>query len=113
MAKRRQSDPDAAPKRRPRAKPLPGMEDMVHPVLDRLAAAVADVRETLNDARAHEAGYLTAALTEMRKEKRQTFRAHGVEFIRVPGEEKLRVRTSKGGDQPTAENEDIEDAEVA
>lgn len=53
---------------------------------------------------------LRTALKLMRQHDRMTWRAAGVELARVPGEEKLRVRTSK--ESATAESEEDDDDET-
>lgn len=53
---------------------------------------------------------LRTALKLMRQHDRMTWRAAGVELARVPGEEKLRVRTSK--ESATAESEEDDDETV-
>lgn len=83
--------------KRPKDQPLPGMEDMRDRVLDRLASGVADERHVQAASRGTEAGYLQAAHRRMIEVNRMVFRAHGVEFIRVPGDEKIRARLVPGG----------------
>lgn len=92
------------PVRRPKAQPLPGMEDARITALDDVAGTMSDIREQINDLRGQEAETLQSALNLMRKHDKMTWRAHGVEFVRVPGEEKLRCRTTK--EKATAETED-------
>ena len=82
-------------KPRPKAQPLPGMEDMQHPVLGGCCERISDARERAAEAAADEAGEKQVALQAMRKENRQSFQAHGIELVRVPGEEALRVKRSK------------------
>lgn len=91
-------------RRTPRAAPLPGMEDARIAALDDAAGTMADIREQMNELRAQEAETLQSALNLMRKHEKTTWRAHGVEFVRVPGEERLRCRTTK--EKATAETED-------
>jgi hypothetical protein len=49
----------------------------------------------MNKLRGDEAGYEQSALRIMRESDLRTYRHAGVELSRVPGEEKLRVRTSR------------------
>lgn len=91
-------------RRRPRQASLAGMEDARIKPLDDIAATIAENREDMNKLRADDAGHLQTALGLMRRYNRTSWRAHGVELVRVPGEEKLRVRTTKAG--ATAETED-------
>ena len=99
------------PRTRPKDQPLPGMEDARIQALDDVAGTMSDLREQINDLRTQEGETMTSALNLMRKHDKQSWRAHGVEFVRVPGEERLRVRTSK--ERATAEvmeaDEPIED----
>jgi len=96
-------------RKRPRDIPLPGLEDARIGPLDDIAASISEVRASMNDLRTTEAGYMQNALNLMRQHDKTAWRAHGVELVRVPGEEKLRVRTSK--DQATAETVEETDDE--
>ena len=93
-------------KRQPRAKnvPLKGMEDVRIGALDDICSTLSDVREAVNTARGAEKEHLQTALNLMREHQKQSWRAHGVELVRVPGEEKIRCRTSK--EAASAETED-------
>lgn len=77
------------------------MEQVRNKRLDNLCEALGEVREQMAQQRADESGSMQAALAEMRAKNLTTYRHAGVELARVPGEEKLRVRTSKA--QATAE----------
>lgn len=90
--------------RSPRAQPLPGMEQVRDLTLDRLCESIGETRDTMNKLRADEAGDERAALQRMRAKELTTYRHAGVELARVPGEEKLRVRTSRAA--ATAETAD-------
>jgi hypothetical protein len=65
------------------------------PALDDCAASISELREQINALRAQEAEALQRAMNLMRTHSKISWQAHGVELVRVPGEEKLRVRTSK------------------
>lgn len=95
MAKR-----EKAPKK-PKDQPLAGMEDVRIDELDDICGHISDVREELNTARQQENEHLQAALGLLREHKKMSWSAHGVELIRVPGQEKIRCRTSK--EQASAE----------
>lgn len=84
--------------------PLPGMEDVRIKAIQECLASLAEVRETLNTTRNEEKTLMQRLLNLMRKHEKQACRSNGVEAVRVPGEEKLRVRTSK--EQATAEVDD-------
>jgi hypothetical protein len=78
------------------------MEDMEHPKLGPFAETVADIRQAMADLRASEDKVLPAVLKVMHAEGRTSFRAHGVEFLRVEGEETLKVKSAgKRGKQAT------------
>ena len=90
--------------RRPRSQPLPGLEDVRIAPLDDICVSISETREQINNLRKEEADLEKVALKRMRAHDRTSWRHSGVELIRVPGEEKLRVRTSK--ESATAEVED-------
>lgn len=106
-AKSRATSPKP-PKRAPRQPALGGIGDLRIKPLDRVCVAIAEVRGDINNLRAEEGGLLRQALSEMRSARKQTYRHAGVELARVPGEERLRVRTTKGEDA-TAETEETGD----
>jgi hypothetical protein len=81
--------------RSPRAQPLPGMEQVRDVQLDRICESIGETRDTMNKLRSDEAGDERAALLRMRTRSLTSYRHAGVELARVPGEEKLRVRTSR------------------
>jgi hypothetical protein len=97
--------------RGPRSQALPGMEQVRAVALDHACESISECREQLNNLRAEESGIMQTTLTTMKKLDVMTYRHAGVELIRVPGEERLRVRTSKA--QATAETEPDEDVEAA
>ena len=81
--------------------PLPGMEQIRNAKLDRLCRMISETRAIQNQARTDEAGYEIAALRCMQDDKadgpngRFAYRHAGVELVRLVGEEKLKVKTSK------------------
>lgn len=88
---------------RPKAQPLPGMEDMRDREVDRLLSGIADERHTQNESKASEAGYIQALHARLKTLKQTAARGHGVEVVRVPGDEKLRVRLVKGTEEQGAD----------
>lgn len=84
--------------------PVPGMEQVRYSDLDARCVSIAEIRAELNAKEKEDAEECRQALDEMRAHGLQTYRHAGVELSRVPGEEKLRVRTSK--EKATAETED-------
>lgn len=65
--------------------------------LGKVCKSIAETREAINELKGEEAGYEQTALGLMRRNDRTTYHAHGVTLVRVPGEEKLQVKTTKGG----------------
>src|SRR5262245_33241356 len=90
----------------PREQDLPGMENRRIKALDEVCASIADCRGSMNDLRAQEGDLERHALKLMHKHEKQTWQHAGVELLRVPGEEKLRVRTSR-----TAATAEVEEPE--
>jgi len=76
--------------------------------LDDVAATIGDLRDQMNALRTDEGEQLNIALKLMRKHERTTWKHAGVELVRVPGEEKLRVRTSKEKATAEVEEEGVE-----
>lgn len=93
--------------RQPRPAPLPGMENARIRPLDDICTSIAETREQMNTLRQEETGLETTALKLMRKHQKTAWRHAGVELIRVPGEEKLRVRTARER-TATAESDEAE-----
>lgn len=71
--------------------------------LDNCAEAIAEIRAEKNELIQREGEQENIGLKLMRKHDKTSWRHAGVELVRVPGEEKLRVRTSKN--KATAEVE--------
>ena len=86
----------SAPPARPRNTPLPGMEHVRYTELDGFCEALAGSREKKNALVADEKGYQQGALQAMRKRNVTVYKHDGVELVRVPGDEKVRVRLVKG-----------------
>ena len=102
----KKSTPKAAKKRTasPRSQTLPGMEQVRHVKLDRLCEGISECRAEMNEQRTLEGEKCRSALVYMHDNTITTYRYAGVELVRVPGEEKLRVRTTK--EAATLETED-------
>lgn len=84
---------------------LPGMGNARIKALDDICANIASTREDINNLKAEEAGYEQTALNQMRKHNKTTWAHNGVTLVRVPGEEKLQVKTTRAR-TATAENQD-------
>jgi hypothetical protein len=63
--------------------------------LDEICVSIAETRASINELKGEETGLEQTALSLMRKHDKTAWRHSGVELVRVPGEEKLRVRTSQ------------------
>ncbi len=79
----------------PRPRPLPGMENARIRPLDDICQSIAEGREQMNALRHEDVDHQTVAMRLMRKHKKTSWRHAGVELERIPGEEKLRVRTAR------------------
>ncbi|MDH4290513.1 MAG: hypothetical protein OEV65_17375 [Aquincola sp.] len=96
----------------PRDVVLPGMEQVRNIRLDNICTSIAETRADQNRLRGEEAGLEQMALRVMREDRRKdpkgifSYRHAGVELVRLVGDEKLRVRTSR--DNATAEVQDDE-----
>ena len=84
------------PKRKkgPRSQVLPGggMDAVRNGDLDTLCEEIAEEREESNKARTREKASTAKALAVMQAEQYTVYKHAGVELIRVPGADKLRVR---------------------
>jgi hypothetical protein len=80
------------------------MERVRNVRLDNLCESIAEERRAINDATVEVKGLSITALREMREKRLTSHRHAGVELIRIPGEERLSIRTSKAADA-TAETE--------
>lgn len=81
-------------KRSPRAQSLPGLETARHGRLDQLCASLGDVRDEKNKWEKDETDLKVTALKYMIANNVQAYRHAGIEVLRVPDAEKLRVRKS-------------------
>lgn len=96
----------AAKKPSARSQALPGMEKVRDQRLDNLCEAMADHRRVMNAARVEEQGDIVTALQHMVKKNISVYKHAGIELVRVPGAEKLRVRLVK--EQGDADADDLE-----
>src|SRR3990167_10756478 len=80
-------------RRAPKNTPLPGMESIGQiAVLDNCCRRISEIRAEISELKADDSAEEQVALNAMRKHIRKSYSQHGVELVRVPGEEKLRVR---------------------
>ena len=75
--------------------------------LDEACESIGEIRDSMAELRADEKTHKGHALTAMRKHNRTTWKHAGVELARVPGEEKLRVRKTKGENVTAEVTEDL------
>lgn len=90
----------------PRSQALPGMGNKVHDqILDNLGENLSDIRATAAECRIDDASNLQAALRRMATKGYNSYRAGKIEYLRSPGEEKIRARSLKdqGGMAGTVE----------
>lgn len=79
--------------RQPRQAAL--IEDARIGPLDKIAAAIGDVRDNMNDLRSEEKGHLQVAKKLMHQYGKSVYKHAGVQVTLVPGDEKVQVRTYK------------------
>lgn len=80
--------------------------------LDRLCESIGEGREAINKLRGEEKGDKQGALREMHSRSVVAYRHAGVELVRVPGEETLRVRTTKEDASEITEETEASSGEV-
>lgn len=110
---------DAGPIRKPKApptpptrvkdRPLPGLEDVrtYSAALLRIMDSMADHMERVNSDQQTLKGLRQNALEQMKRDNKTVAKAHGIELVRVPGEEKVRARLV-AGEGASDEAEDTE-----
>ena len=85
---------------------LKGMPRIRNAKLDKYAESIGECRDAINSASVNEKHYRAAALKEMQAKAIQFWSHGGVDFIRVPGEDKLKVKTHKDGGSPETGGEE-------
>jgi hypothetical protein len=91
-----------------RQKPLPGMGQVRHAKLDDLCMSIGDAREQKNQATMDEEAGKQAALEYMATAGVSVYKHGGIELVRVPGHDALRVRLAKGDVEVNAAPSDAE-----
>jgi len=104
-------------------RPMPAQqsfEEFRYKDLDRICQGIAETRAEMNRLRGEETDLEIQALKAMRLHSSTAYQSAGVELVRVPGEEKLRVRTARERtataespaepDEPTDEQNNGDDA---
>lgn len=86
--------------KQPRDQALPGLEEARHVTLDSACATIGECRDSASQARLDEAAARGVALAYMQEHRIAAYKHRGIEILRVPGHEDLRVRviSSKDGD---------------
>lgn len=93
------------PRGRPRQQDLPGTEDRAIQPLEDVAASYADVRDRRIALNAEEHELKVHALKLMHKFDKTIYRHNGIEIRIVEGEEDVKVKVKKAGDdEPAAED---------
>lgn len=112
MAKKKTTETDETvtmgtpkPRKTPKSQALPSMEQVRHTKIDNAAEHIAEYRADMNECRTQEQTWISTALREMQAAGVMTYKHAGVELVRVPGDEKLRVRSLKDGGE-NAEGQD-------
>jgi len=78
----------------PRSQALPGMGQVRNVRLDHFCEAINQSREVMNAERNNDVSYKQGALAEMHTKGIASYVHGGVVLMRVPGEEKLQVRST-------------------
>lgn len=102
--------------RQPRQAAL--IEDARIGPLDKVAGAIGDVRDAMNELRAEEKGHMQLARKLMHQYRKSVYKHTGVEIVLVPGDEKVRVRvlkddgsgSSSGQDDNQDDSQEVDDA---
>lgn len=80
---------------KPRDVKLPGMRQPANARLEMLCQSLDTQRDIINNAKLIEKGDIAAALQEMTRRGYLSYKHSGIELIRVPGADKLRVHVVK------------------
>ena len=99
--------PTAKPARsRPRQPDLPGTEDRAIRPLENIAASYADVRDRRIELNREESELKQTALKLMKQFGKMIYRRDGIEIRIVPGEDDVKVKIRKPGDDDVVESND-------
>lgn len=103
---RKLARPDKPARGRPRQALLPGTEDHAIKPLEDVAASYAEVRDERMDLNKREHELKQHALKLMKKYEKTIYRRDGIEIRVVAGEDDVKVRIKKPGEE---ESEDADD----
>lgn len=84
--------------RRQRTASLPGLEDHAIKALDLIAADYADIRDARMDLLRQEVDLKARTLKLMKKHGKTRYKHNGIEISITPGEETIKVKVRKPGD---------------
>jgi len=90
---------------RPRQQDLPGTEDRAIKPLEDVAASYAEVRDERIELNQREADLKALAVKLMHKFDKTIYRHDGIEIRLVPGEEDVKVRIKKAGEDAPSDGE--------
>jgi hypothetical protein len=107
---RKLTTPDKPKRGRPRQQDL--IEDRAIKPLEDIAASYADVRDERIELNKREAELKAHALKLMHKYEKTIYRHDGIEIRVLPGEEDVKVRIKKPGDDEDADNGGDEAVEI-
>lgn len=89
------------------------MEQVRNRRLDNLCESIGDERGTINAAKQNEASLEQAALQVMTRDGVTVYKHAGVELVRVPGADKLRVRLVKDTGDSEVSGRETSEVETA
>jgi hypothetical protein len=112
MARRRKEKKAAVQqqRRRPKSQALPGLEDHAIKPLEEVAEHYAEIRDQRMELTEREHTLKVHALKLMKKYDKTIYRHNGVEITVVPGEDDVKVRVKKGGDDDVDTDDAADDA---
>jgi hypothetical protein len=111
MAKRAKHKAHVAARgRKPKSQALPGLEDHAIKPLEDVAESYAEIRDARMELTQREHETKSLALKLMAKYGKTIYRHNGVEIVVVPGEDDVKVRVKKPGDDAAADAGDDVDA---
>lgn len=98
MAKRQQQAKVNGTTRKPRSGALPGMEDHAITALEDVAHEYAEIRDQRIELNRQESALKSKAMNLMHRHEKTTYRHGGVEIKVIAGEEDIKVKVKKPGE---------------
>lgn len=96
-------------RKQPRTASLPGLENHAIRALDLIAADYADIRDSRMDLLRQEVDLKARTLKLMKKHGKTKYKHNGIEITLAPGEETIKVKVRKPGEDEGGEDIDAED----